>query len=39
MKLSPRFYGLFQVLEQIGTVAYRLELPPHSRLYLVFHVS
>ena len=39
MKLSPRFYGTFQVLERIGTVAYHLELPPHSRLHPIFHVS
>jgi len=39
MKLSPRFYGTFYVLERIGTVAYHLELPPHSRLHPIFHVS
>ena len=39
MKLSPRFYGPLQVLKQIGTMAYRLELPPHSRLHSIFHVS
>ena len=26
-KLSPRFVGLFEVLEMVGTVAYRLALP------------
>ena len=39
MKLSPTFYGLLQVLKQIGTMAYCLELPPHSWLHSIFHVS
>ena len=39
-KLSPRFIGLFEILERIGTVAYRLALPPSmSGVHEVFHVS
>ena len=39
-KLSPRFIGPFEILERIGTVAYRLELPPSmSGVHEVFHVS
>ena len=39
-KLSPRFIGPFEILERIGTVAYRLALPPNmSGVHEVFHVS
>ena len=39
-KLSPRFIGIFEILERIDTVAYRLELPPSmSGVHEVFHVS
>ena len=27
-KLSPKFIGLFEILERVGAVAYRLALPP-----------
>ena len=39
-KLSPRFIGPFEILERVGTVAYRLTLPPSmSGVHEVFHVS
>ncbi|KAL0560249.1 hypothetical protein IC582_000649 [Cucumis melo] len=39
-KLSPRFVGPFEILERIGSVVYRLALPPSlSVIYDVFHVT
>ena len=39
-KLSPRFIGPFEILERMGEVAYRLELPPSLEgVHNVFHVS
>ena len=39
-KLSPRFIGPFEILERVGTVAYRLALPPSlSVVHEVFHVA
>ena len=39
-KLSPRFIEPFEILERVGTVAYRLTLPPSmSGVHEVFNVS
>jgi hypothetical protein len=37
-KLALKFYGPFKVLECVGALVYRLELPPQSRIHNVFHV-
>ena len=39
-KLAPRYIGTFEILERVGTIAYRLALPPSlSGVNKVFHVS
>jgi hypothetical protein len=37
-KLSFKYYGPFKVMEKIGEVAYRLDLPETSKIHLVLHV-
>ena len=40
VKLPSRFIGPFEILERVGTIAYRLALPPSlSSVHEVFHVS
>ncbi|XP_028063480.1 uncharacterized protein LOC114266757 [Camellia sinensis] len=39
-KLSPHYIGLFQILEKLGPVAYRVALPQDmEQMHNVFHVS
>jgi len=39
-KLSPRYVGPYKVIERVGAVAYKLDLPPKlNAFHNVFHVS
>ncbi|GJR33936.1 putative reverse transcriptase domain-containing protein [Tanacetum coccineum] len=39
-KLNPRYVGPFKVLEKVGAITYKLELPQElSRVHNTFHVS
>ncbi|KAF5449559.1 hypothetical protein F2P56_029991, partial [Juglans regia] len=39
LKMSPHFNGPFQVLQKLGSVTYKLDLPPLVRIHPMFHVS
>ena len=39
-KLTPRFIGPFRILQRVGPVAYKVDLPPQlAKVHDVFHIS
>lgn len=38
-KLSPIYYGPYYIIDKVGDVAYKLDLPEHSEVHPTFHVS
>jgi hypothetical protein len=37
-KVEPNYYGPYKVLQMVGRMAYKLDLPPFSCVHIVFHV-
>ena len=38
-KLAPKYYVPYKVLQNIGSMAYKLEIPSSSRVQPIYHVS
>ena len=38
-KLSPKYFGPYQILKRIGPLVYKLELPTSATIHPVFHIA
>ncbi|KAJ3703306.1 hypothetical protein LUZ61_007011 [Rhynchospora tenuis] len=38
-KLNPKYFGPYEIIEKVGQVVYKLNLPPSSSVHNVVHVS
>jgi hypothetical protein len=39
LKLRSKYYGPFKVIEKVGVLAYKLQLPDTTNIHPVFHIS
>ena len=37
--MSLRYFGPFPIIQKVGKVGYKLELPPAAKIHHVFHIS
>lgn len=37
-KLEPNYFDAYQILQRVGMVSYKLQLPPRTKIHDAFHV-